>query len=83
LREEHRLRVSENRVLRRIHGPKREEDGSQRKWHNDELHGLYASPNTVKMIKSKRKRQDIWNVRGRGDMFTGFLLGGQKGRDYW
>jgi hypothetical protein len=44
LREEHRLRVSENRVLRRIFGPKREEDGSWRKLHNDELHDLYSSP---------------------------------------
>jgi hypothetical protein len=46
LREEHRLRVFENRVLRRIFGPKREEDGSCRKLHNDELHGLYSSPNS-------------------------------------
>jgi hypothetical protein len=40
VREEHRQRVSENRVLRRIFGPKREEDGSWRKLHNDELHSL-------------------------------------------
>jgi hypothetical protein len=40
LREEHRLRGFENRVLRRIFGPKREEDGSWRKLHNDELHSL-------------------------------------------
>jgi hypothetical protein len=40
LREEHKLRVSENRVLRRICEPKREEDGSWRKLHKDELHGL-------------------------------------------
>jgi hypothetical protein len=40
LREEHRLGVSENRVLRRIFGPKREEDGLWRKMHNDELHNL-------------------------------------------
>jgi hypothetical protein len=38
LGEEHRLRVFENRVLRRIFGPEREEDGSWRKLHNDELH---------------------------------------------
>jgi hypothetical protein len=41
LREEHRLRVFENRELRRIFGPKREADGSWRKLHNDELHSLY------------------------------------------
>jgi hypothetical protein len=41
LREEHRLRVFENRVLRRIFGPKREEDGSWRKLHNEEFHSLY------------------------------------------
>jgi hypothetical protein len=43
LGEEYRLRVFENRVLRRIFGPKREEDGSWRKLHNDELHSLYYS----------------------------------------
>jgi hypothetical protein len=44
LREEQRLRVFENRELRRIFGPQREEDGSWRKLHNDELHSLYSSP---------------------------------------
>jgi hypothetical protein len=55
LREEHRLRVFENRVLR-IFGPKREEDRSWRKLHNDELHSLYSSPNVFKVIKSRRMR---------------------------
>jgi hypothetical protein len=41
LREEHRLKVFGNKVLRRIFGPEREEDGSWRKLHNDELHSLY------------------------------------------
>jgi hypothetical protein len=50
LGEEHRLKVFENRVLRKIFGPKREEDGSWRKLHNDELHSLYSSPNIVRVI---------------------------------
>jgi hypothetical protein len=53
LGEEHRLRVFENRVLRRIFGPRREEDGSWIKLHNDELHNLYSSPN---IVKSRRMR---------------------------
>jgi hypothetical protein len=56
LREEHRLRVFENRMLRRIFGPKREEGGSWRKLHNDELHSLYSSPNIVRVIKGRRLR---------------------------
>jgi hypothetical protein len=55
LREEHKLRILENRVFRRIFGPKREEDGSWRKLH-DELHNLYSSPNIVRIIKSRRMR---------------------------
>jgi hypothetical protein len=56
LREEHRLRDSENRVLRRIFGPKREEDGLWRKLFNDELHSMYSSQNIVWVIKSRRMR---------------------------
>jgi hypothetical protein len=75
--EEHRLRVFENRVLRRIFGPKREEDGSWRKLHNDELHDLYSSPNIVKMIKSRRMRWAGHVARmgeGRG-VYRVFLVG--------
>jgi hypothetical protein len=56
LGEENGLRVFENRVLRRIFRPKREEDGSWRKLHNDELHSLYPSPNIIRVIKSRRMR---------------------------
>jgi hypothetical protein len=57
LREEHRLRVSENRVLRRIFGPKRDEvTGGWRKLHNEELHGLYSSPSIIREIKARRRR---------------------------
>jgi hypothetical protein len=66
LREEHRLRVFENRVLRRIFGPNREEDGSWRKFHNDELHSLYSSPNIVRVIKSRRMRW-VGHVARRGE----------------
>jgi hypothetical protein len=55
LKEEHRLRVFENRVLRRIYGPKRDE--AMRGWRklcNEELHNLYSSPGIIRMIKSKR-----------------------------
>jgi hypothetical protein len=56
LREEHRLRVFENRVLRRIFGPKRDEvTGGCRKLHN-ELHGLYSSPSIIRVIKVRRMR---------------------------
>jgi hypothetical protein len=55
LREEHILRVFENRELR-IFGPKREEDRSWRKLRNDGLHGPYSSPNIVRVIKSTRLR---------------------------
>jgi hypothetical protein len=56
LRDEHRLRVFENRVLRTIFGPKRDEvTGDWRKLHNGELHNLYSSPNIIRMIKSRSR----------------------------
>jgi hypothetical protein len=55
LREEHRLRVFENRVLRRMFGSKRDEvTGGWRKLHNEELHNLYSSLNIIRIIKSRR-----------------------------
>jgi hypothetical protein len=81
LREEHRLRVFENRVLRRIFWPKREEDGSWRKLHNDKLHSLYSSPNIVRVIKSRRVRWAGHVVRmGDGRGFCRVLVGRPKGK---
>jgi hypothetical protein len=52
LREEHKLRVFENRVLRRIFGPKRDEVTEEwKELHNEELHDLYSSPSTIRIIK--------------------------------
>jgi hypothetical protein len=57
LKEEHRVSVIENRVLRRIFGPKRDEMMEEwKKLHNEELHNMYSSPNVIRMIKSSRMR---------------------------
>jgi hypothetical protein len=81
LREEHRLRVFENRVLRRIFGPKREEDGSWRKLHNDELHSLYSSTDIVRVIKSRRMRWAGHVARmGEGRGVYRILVGRPEGR---
>jgi hypothetical protein len=57
LREEHRLRVFGNRVLRRIFGPKRDEvTGEWRKLHNEELHNLYSYQDIIRQVKSRRMR---------------------------
>jgi hypothetical protein len=54
LREEHRLRVFENRVLRRIFGPKRDEmTGGWRKLHNEELHHFHSAPNIIRIISQR------------------------------
>jgi hypothetical protein len=57
LREEHRLRVFENRFLRRIFGPKRNEvTGEWRRLHSEEFHNLYSSPDIIRQIKLRRMR---------------------------
>jgi hypothetical protein len=57
LREDNRLRVFENRVLRRTFGPKRDEvTGEWRKLHSEELHNLYSSPDIIRQVKSRPMR---------------------------
>jgi hypothetical protein len=84
LRKEHRLRVFENRVWRKIFIPGREEDRSWRKLHNDELHSLYSSPNIVRVVKSRRMRWVGYVACMReGRSVHRFWLGGSKVRDHW
>ena len=74
LREECRPRVFENRVLRRIFGPKTDEvTGEWRKLHNEELSELYSLPNIVRVVKSRRMRWAGHVARmGEGKVCTGF-----------
>jgi hypothetical protein len=86
LREEHRLRVFDNRVLRRIFGPKRDEiTGEWRKLHNEELHGLYSSPSIITRIIIKYRRMK-WAGHvarmGRRGTRIGYWWESQKKRDH-
>jgi len=77
MREERRLRMFENRVLRRVFGPKRDEvTGECRKLHNEELNDLYSSPNIVRVIKPRKMGCAGHVARmGRGDAYRGFWWG--------
>jgi hypothetical protein len=82
LREELRLRIFENRVLRRIFGPKKDElTGEWRKLHNKELNDLYCSPNIIRMIKSRRMRWAGHVPRmGEGRCLYAVLVGKPEGK---
>jgi hypothetical protein len=82
LREEQRLSVFENRVLRRILGPKRDEaTGDWRRLHNEELNDLYSSPNIIRVIKPRRLRWAGHAARmGEGRGAYQILVGRPEGR---
>jgi hypothetical protein len=71
-------------VLRRIVGLKREEDGSWRKLHNDELHSLYSSANIVRVIKSRRVTWEghLARMRDGGGVYR-VPVGRPKDRNHW
>jgi hypothetical protein len=82
LREEHRLRVFENRVLRRIFGPERDGvTGGWKKLHNEELNDLYSSPSIVRVIKARRMRW-VGHVARMGEVRSAYniLVGRPEGR---
>ena len=76
------MRVFENRALRRVFGPKRDEvTGKCRKLHNEELSDLYSLPNIVRVVKSRRMRwAGMWCVWERGEVCTGFWWGNLRER---
>jgi hypothetical protein len=81
LREEHRLRVFENRVLRRIFRPKKDEvTGEWRKLHNEELRYLYPSPSIIRIIKSQQMRWDGHVTRMGGEEERLQIIGGKSRR---
>jgi hypothetical protein len=81
LREESRLTVFENRVLRRVFGPRREEvTGEWRRLHNEELNDLYCIPNIVRVVKSRRMRWAGHVARmGEGRVVHRVLVGNPEG----
>jgi hypothetical protein len=85
VREERRLKVFENTVLRRVFGPKRDEvTGEWGKLHNEELNELYCLPNIVRVVNSRRMRWAGHVARmGREEVCTGCWWGGLREGDHW
>jgi hypothetical protein len=81
LREEHRLRVFESRVLMGIFGPRKDEVTEDlRKLHNEELHNLYSSPNIIRIMTSRRMRWAGHVARmGRREMHIGYCGKAREG----
>jgi hypothetical protein len=85
LREERRLRVFENRVLRKVFGPRRDEvTGEWKRLHNEELNDLYCSPNIVWVIKSRRMglTRHVACMGERRERYTEFWWGNLRQRDH-
>jgi len=85
LREERKLRLYDNMVMRRIFGPRREQvKGEWRRLHNEELNDLYSSPNIVRVIKSRKMR---WagHVAHMSEerVCVGSWWGNRKDGDHW
>jgi hypothetical protein len=82
VREEHKLRVFENRVLRRIFRPKRDGvTGEWRKLCNEELHNLYSSPSIIRIVKSRRMRR-AGHVARLGEKRLAYWWNSQRERDH-
>ena len=80
LREKRGLRVCENKVMKRIFGPKRDEVTREwRKLHNEELNDLYCSPNTVRV---KNEMGTARSAMGKGEAYAGFWWGNLRERDH-
>jgi hypothetical protein len=84
MKEERRLRVFENRVLRRIFGPKRHEvTGEWSKLYNEELNGLYSLPNIMRVIKSRMRWAGHVARMGMGEVCVEFWWRNLRERDRW